>query len=133
MAAQSSPADIDKAINNLRLSMEEKIRGAVSLLGNKIVMSTPVLTGQARGNWILTYNGLSKNKTGVLDKSGEQSLNRLAVELEKFNMDSHKSIWLTNTLPYIIMLEYGWSNTKAPNGMVRKSLLEIKGITGGRI
>lgn len=131
--AGTSPADIDRIMDRITLNFIGKIRAAMSGLCSKIVMSTPVKTGQARGNWILTYNTMSKAKTGVLDKSGEATLAKLAEELEKFDPMRHKRIWFSNTLPYIVMLEFGWSSTQAPAGMVRKSVLEIQSLTRGQL
>jgi hypothetical protein len=72
-------------------------------------MTTPVKTGKARGNWVMKMDGVyEKVQTGVLDKSGDHSLDRIAQALEAFEAGKTKNIWLTNTLPYIVMLEYGW-------------------------
>ncbi len=119
--------DISRFISNTRLKMDDVIRGAMYGLAGNVVKTTPVKTGRARGNWIMTMDqGPVKKQTGILDPTGEHALDRIAEALEKFQAGKTKTIWLTNCLPYIIMLEYGWS-PQSPAGIVRLSLLLFKG------
>lgn len=120
--------DISRFVSRTRLTLTDVVRGAMYGLCGNIIKTTPVDTGRARGNWIMTMDGLSRARTGVLDKTGEKSLDRIALALEDFEAGKTKSIWFTNTLPYIVMLEYGWS-PQSPAGMVRLNLLTFKGTT----
>ena len=120
--------DVSRFVNNTRLKMNDVVRGAMYDLASNVIRRTPVKTGRARGNWIMTMDhGPSTAQTGVLDKSGEHSLDRIALALEQFDAKRTRSIWLTNCLPYIIMLEYGWS-PQSPAGIVRTSLLLFRGV-----
>ncbi len=120
--------DISRFVNRTRMTMNEVVRGAMYGLAARVVMTTPVKTGKARGNWVMKMDGVyEKVQTGVLDKSGDHSLDRIAQALEAFEAGKTKNIWLTNTLPYIVMLEYGWSK-QAPAGIVRMALLTFNGV-----
>jgi len=125
--AGSFTLDISRFVNKARLRMDDVVRGAMYGLSGNVIKTTPVDTGKARGNWVISMDGYTKVQTEVLDKSGERSLDRIARQLEGFQAGKTKSIWLTNSLPYIVMLEYGWSK-QAPAGMVRLSLLTFNGV-----
>lgn len=118
--------DISRFVANANLKVKDAITGVAYGIAEGVIKRTPVDTGRARGNWIVTMDSMSREQTGVLDKSGERSLNRVARGLDAFELGKTRSIFLTNTLPYIVMLEYGWS-PKSPAGMVRLSLLLFKG------
>ena len=118
--------DISRFVANTNLKVKDAITGVAYGLAGNVIRRTPVDTGRARGNWIVTMDALSREKTGVLDKSGEHALDRVARGLEGFVPGKTNHIFLTNTLPYIVMLEYGWS-PQSPAGMVRLSLLTFRG------
>ena len=71
---------------------------------SRVVMRTPVDTGAARQNWLVTLNGettecdLSKRKGGRVVSAG-------AKIIESAKGDD--KIYIQNNLPYIRMLEYG--------------------------
>ena len=129
MAGGKFSMDVSRFISKTKLKAEDVVRGKLYGIAGNVVKNTPVKTGKARGNWIMTMDqGPVKKQTAVLDKSGEQSLDRIAAALEKFQIGKTKTIWLTNCLPYIIMLEYGWSK-QSPAGIVRLALLNAKNVT----
>lgn len=103
------------------------IRKSTLELFTDVVMDTPVDTGRARGNWQVSFGSPA---SGVLDERGDkESDNKTSsptarVVTDALNSDRTTSvIFLTNNLPYIKKLEYGWSK-KAARGMVRKNLLK---------
>ena len=127
MAKGSFALDVTKFIKHSKIRAEDVVRGIAFGLAGNIVPNTPVDTGRARGNWICTTDKLVKKPTDTLDKIGEPTLNRIAVELEDYEVEKTRNIYLSNTLPYIVMLEYGWSQ-QSPAGMVRLALLNFKGV-----
>ena len=103
------------------------IRKSTLELFTDVVMDTPVATGRARGNWQVSFGAPA---SGVLDERGDKendnktSSPTAGVVTDALNSDRTTSvIFLTNNLPYIKKLEYGWSK-KAARGMVRKNLLK---------
>lgn len=125
--AGSFTADVARFVNRANLKMDQVVSGVVFSVGSRMIDATPVLTGRARGNWLVSLDGMRKDKTGAFDKSGALSKNRLAVSLEAFSCKKTKAIWFTNTLEYILPLEYGHS-AKSPEGMVRVTLSNFRGI-----
>ena len=118
--------DISRFVDKTHLTMNDVVRGVMYSICEKAIMTTPVKTGRARRNWVMQMDGaLEKRQTGALDPTGERSLDRIAFALESFEAGKTKVIWFTNTLPYIVMLEYGWSR-QAPAGIVRMALLTFK-------
>lgn len=111
----------------------------------RIILKTPVDTGRARANWGVKVGKPDiSTQSSAEDKTGSSALQGAATEVEAWS--GAGSIFMTNNLPYIGVLEYGGypnptkTGTKvsggfslqAPNGMVRvtkEEMLEwIKGV-----
>lgn len=100
----------------------ERITRAIKLeLFSGVILDTPVDTGRARGNW-QTSTGYPKTST-VERQGANASLNEIRNNLG--GLDS--ATYLTNNLPYIERLEFGYSQ-QAPSGMVRKNMARINQI-----
>lgn len=100
-------------------------------LDRAIVLSTPVDTGRARGNWFPSLGSPSNAvDPNAQDKSGGAAIARAVgtVSGAKYGM----VIWFTNNLPYILPLENGWSR-QAPQGMVDINLNAVAAQYGGSI
>ena len=101
----------------------ERIFQKVALdLFRGVVMSTPVDTGRARGNWQVTLGAPASGEVNVTGSAlgvGAASVAHGAETVKRAKGDV--SIFLTNNLPYIRALEYGHSK-QAPNGMVRQNV-----------
>ena len=127
MAKGRFALDVTKFIEASKIKAEDVVRGIAYGLAGNIVLNTPVDTGRARGNWICTTDKLVKQRTGIFDKVGDKTLDRIALQLEDYTVEETKNIYLSNTLPYIIMLEYGWSQ-QSPAGMMRLALINFNGV-----
>lgn len=106
-------ADLEKAAEVL--GVESVREAAVTLaltLDKKIVEKTPVDTGRARANWFVAEGAPRLTTTESTAPSSRPALTGRSV------------IFITNSLPYIVPLEYGHSG-QAPNGMVRISIAEV--------
>lgn len=95
----------------------------------RIILRTPVDTGRARANWGVTV-GAANTVFAIEaeDKSGSATLTQAANGVQQWVCEG--SIFITNNLPYIGVLEYGRDDGKpgssqAPNGMVRLTLEEM--------
>jgi len=107
------------------------IRAAIIQTWGKIIISTPVDEGRARGNWFID--------TQVTDKTGRKSKMKAGSYVAKNTPVKilGTKLFMFNNLPYIQKLEfggYGNENTEktnsagfsklAPKGMVRINLLK---------
>lgn len=113
--------DVSKWVQKAKISPTLVIQKVLMDLGTEIILKTPVDTGRARNSWMF---GLGSINTSVAsedntDKAGATALSALKTALSSFSAESHPVVFFTNSLPYILRLEYGWSQRQAPNGMVR--------------
>ena len=81
-----------------------------------IVLKTPVDTGRARANWMI-----SEGSPQVATVLGTQA----PATPSPMDFKGGSRIFITNSLPYIVPLEYGHSK-QAPAGMVRVTLAEVQ-------
>lgn len=98
------------------------VRKIVLDLYVRIVMRTPVLTGRARGNWLVAIGTMPTETVEALRKSANRS-NAMQV-LAGYDGLSEMSIFIVNNLDYIEALEGGHSD-QAPDGMVRITIDEF--------
>ena len=93
-------------------------------LSNSIIMDTAVLSGAARGNWQPDINSIQNDVLEIEDKSGNATVAKVASKTNNLRLGQYFT--LTNNLPYILRLEYGWSRTKSPNGMVGINIMRFQ-------
>lgn len=106
----SFKSQLDKAYQVKVLgSLEKSMRAAAFAVDRELVNTTPVDTGRAKNNWLLSLN---LPDTRLL-KSSEINLGASALEAFTFRDD----ILITNNLPYIRRLNDG-SSVQAPAGFV---------------
>ncbi len=111
------------AIDNFAEIPEKVIRGGTLNLFNNIVIGTPVDTGRARGNW---FTSISSPSNAVRSATNEQaSISDANITVSTWDVSD--SIHITNNLPYIMRLEYGYSK-QAPSGWVRKSVARFQDV-----
>lgn len=102
-----------------RLSMDTIVRKVVLDVGTSLIDKSPVDTGRFRGNWFLGINAVNETTT----EETESSQSRINVGVEALKAGG--VVYITNSLPYAIPLEYGHSD-QAPNGMVRLTVVEYQ-------
>lgn len=115
----------DKTMHQIIKTVAAQVFLAVS---QTILESTPVLTGQARRNWIPSVDEPAAGSIlgpGDADETHQPLLGIEEVRLKQvvkqyLNGDSD-FLYLTNNLPYIWFLDQGTSK-KAPEGMVLPSI-----------
>lgn len=117
--------------------------GAAAVCADRLVMNTPVDTGQARGNWNVTLGGKksksAKRNSGAipvagggvfLDPDGHVTLEAINMVLK--NVKTGDYITIYNDVPYINMLENGHSQ-QSPAGMTTGALATVRGMTGSQL
>lgn len=99
-------------------------------LDSRIVFSTPVDLGRARGNWFPSINLPSNNVSlNTFDKNGGATVAKIAGTVSGAKLGD--TLWLSNNLDYIGKLENG-SSTQAPQGMVAVNVAAVSSFYAGR-
>ena len=91
---------------------------AFELQGMMIDMS-PVDTGRFRSNWAVGLGAINTSTDAAPDKTGDSAKGRAQAALQGWKPG--QTIYLSNSLPYALRLERGWSQ-QAPYGMVRLTM-----------
>lgn len=108
------------------------MRRAAVAADTALILTTPVDTGRARGNWNVAVGHID---SGVRlldfpDPSAAQSEAQAAIAPWRLG---DGAIFIANSLPYIMPLENG-SSAQAPNGMVQHAMLAARQqVNSGRL
>lgn len=120
----SFSSDIKKWSRKTQKKQALVFRGTSLSLFTKIARRTPVLSGRAIGNWQVELNAPANQ---ILARTGlASSLSEAVSDISKAAIGD--TIFITNHLPYILLLEDGDHSAKAPNGMVAITVAEYKAI-----
>jgi hypothetical protein len=113
-------SDWKKIESKIDRTLNQGIRATLLEVSVAIIKDTPADLGTARGNW---QASIGRGATGVVSvdsvRSGEAKA--IAEVNQTVSVAVGDLYYLTNNLPYIERLEYGWSK-QAPGGMVRKNM-----------
>ena len=119
--AGSFSADLSRFVQHCNGNIDKAHRMAIVLVAQGVVMSTPVDSGRARGNWQFG-KVLPQGVLPTLDTSGAAAIARIAGQT--VGVKAGGEVWVVNNLPYAGKLEYGYSQ-QAPSGMVRVTLANL--------
>lgn len=108
--------DVSKFVEKAKKNPEKVMRQVSIKLFSAIIKATPVDTGRARNNWFASGSTPSQETTTYGALQGTATIQRATTVINTAS-DWHE-FTLTNNLPYIQRLEYGWSK-QAPQGFVR--------------
>ena len=86
--------------------------------------------GRLRGNWNVGVNQVVMAVRPV-DKLGGETIQR-GQRVLAVRQDNDADIYITNSLPYAIPVEYGWS-TQSPTGMVRVTVTEFQTLVNNAV
>ena len=88
------------------------------------VKKTPVDTGQLANNWFASINSPMFMGKRLPDQSAGDSLDGIDTVIKAYKKsDWGQSLWLTNSLDYANDIETGNKSGKAPQGMMRLSMM----------
>lgn len=131
--ADNDLGSFERRIRNVAVKVEagveRTIRKCALAIDQAIVMATPVDTGRARANWIVSISSPTgrinpASPEGEAGSSGaanaQAALNQAAEAIGKYKL-SDGSIFIQNNLPYIKRLNEGWS-AQAPEGLVERGV-----------
>lgn len=94
------------------------------MLFTGILYGTPVEFGRARGGWRTSKESPVMGGETRLDPNGTA----VSREIQEICMSAKFKdiLFFVNTVDYIEMLEYGWSQKQAPEGMVRINIARVR-------
>lgn len=117
---------IDNAKREIRVATEEAMRKIALRVMQTLVLATPVDTGRARSNWIVSLGSPARATKEPMDKSGAAAISENATEIAT-HKDPSVAIYISNNLPYIGRLNEGWSK-QAPAGYVEQALQAARSV-----
>lgn len=130
-------ADLARFATVARDNIDQVVQQAVVLAAQNVIMRSPVgnpdlwkhprkgyVGGRFRGNWMLGIGAINTETTENVDPAGSNTMGKFAQGMA--NQRAGHEYYITNSLPYAIPLEYGWSS-QAPGGMVRLAMAELPG------
>lgn len=107
-------ADLERAAQVLGVESAREAAVSVALeLHSNVTGRTPRKTGRASANWFLAEGAPRLDTTTATTPEPPPALKGESI------------IYLTNSLPYIVPLEYGHSQ-QAPHGMLRIAIAEVQ-------
>lgn len=80
--------------------------------------------GRLRANWNVALGTVDTTTTVAVDPSGDMTIARGAQIIAQ--ADGTKDVFITNSLPYALPVEYGHSKEQTPEGMVRVTVAEFQ-------
>lgn len=89
----------------------------------KVIVATPVDTGQARGNWRVNVGSVDTSTTETTDRSGQGTISKGIATIQAGG-GLGKIVFLSNSLQYISRLNDGWS-MQAPRNFVQLSFQSV--------
>jgi len=120
----SFAADIEQFADDTMDRVERIRRIFIGKLCIAIIDRTPVLSGHLKGNWQASIGAPEYDEVPRNSKEGGFVKQQVQDILAKLKGD--ETFYFSNNAPYVLVIEYeGHSSEKAPDGMVRVSLLEV--------
>lgn len=108
--------------SGLGREVERVVSGAALTIDQVAVLTTPVDTGRARGNWILTINSPATNADQENDKPGYATISKAEAAVRSYKIGD--IIYIANNVEYIVPLNEGHSPQRRPPGMVELAMAE---------
>ena len=117
----SNLAKLARDLHILASELPEKANEVVRVFAiealNNLILATPVDTGRARSNWFVNANNPDSSVSQNTDFNSNMSTQ--VGKLSK--LQGFESVWISNNLPYIGVLNDGHSQ-QAPVGFVEKAV-----------
>jgi hypothetical protein len=115
-ALRADPANLTKAG---RLKPGKKLHD-----GMDIVKPDGYVGGRLRANWTVSLGTPTYVSVVDRDQGGQATIANGSQVIA--SADGVEDIWIMNSLPYAIPVEYGHSGVQAPQGMVRVSVADFQ-------
>lgn len=128
-------ADLDQFSRNIKIlgvrvteNVDKAMRTIALAIDQAVVTATPVDTGRARSNWLVSLEEPSENEIepyveGEKGSTGNENISAALAQgrdvVDKYGPGD--TIFITNNLPYIQQLNAG-SSSQAPAGFVEQAV-----------
>lgn len=109
---------------------QDRVRRAAIAADAAAVITTPVDTGRAKGNWNVSIGSIDETTTDNTDRGGSEAIARGKSTIEEWKV-GRGEIFISNSLPYILALENG-SSAQRPEGMTQHALDAARRALNGR-
>jgi Bacteriophage HK97-gp10, putative tail-component len=110
-----------------QVKTEKQIKASIQKIAmevfKRVIEKSPVDTGRFRANWGCSIGSPYVGTYDITDKDGNATKVKIMQIIAKW--DGTDSIYLCNSLPYSLKLEFG-SSKQAPGGMVRLTIAEMQ-------
>lgn len=114
-------ADLERAGQVLGIESAREVAVTLGLqLVSKVSVGTPVDRGRARAGWNIAEGKIDTSVPPPVEEGQAIPAKTYSAE----GLTGKSVIYITNSLPYIVPLEYGHSQ-QAPHGMLRIAIAEI--------
>lgn len=142
----AEPSEFERRIINIGVRVAEGgdrlVRKAFLSIDQAVVLATPVDKGTARSNWLPGYDApvsgqreaFAPGEAGsTAAANSEAAMDAAKKVADAYDGEEHRSLHLTNNLPYIKRLNEG-SSTQAPELFVETAVAAGAGaIRGARV
>jgi hypothetical protein len=108
-------------------------KGSVAALRilSTVIPATPVDTGRARANWQTSIGAPIRDATTQVDQSGTSTITKGRSVVE--SRPAGSTIYITNNVPYIELLNQGYSRQAPANFVLIAIRAAIAGMQGVRL
>lgn len=125
-------ADLEAFADKIDVRLDQVIAKIAFDLFSGFSLRTPVDTGYARANWLISFGNIDQKtlKPGSIT-SEAAAVSRNNRQLAKLGKGGNKrfsdSVFITNSVPYIIYLEQGRTNqiNREKGFMVQRTIAEV--------
>ena len=121
-------ADLDAFSKQLGVGLDTTVRKVAIDIHDGVILKTPRDTGRAAVSWNIqagtpdnSVEPPRSDNSGAANATGEAQAKQSRI----VPGDGMGAIYITNSLPYIERLEFGYSK-QSPQGMVRVTLSEVE-------
>jgi len=119
---------LDLIARSVGSALDRAVRKAALAADQTAVLATPVDTGRARANWIVTVGDPAGEADRPNDKSGQSAIAQGQGQIAARRPG--ETIYITNNVEYIGFLEEG-SSAQAPNGMLQAARQVAEAVARG--
>lgn len=125
--AKQAPEQIRVAVRKVSIDLLTNTVYRTPVGNPKLWKSKPpkgYVGGRLRANWTVALTAPNITTTDAIDKDGGATITTGVAVIA--TADGTQDIFITNSLPYAIPIEYGHSGVQAPAGMVRVTVTELQ-------
>jgi hypothetical protein len=98
----------------------ELLKKAAKVINQTVILATPVDTGRARSNWLVSIDQPRKETIETLGKDPSAAISEGNQVINGYKKEN-KAIYISNNLPYIGRLNEGYS-AQAPAAFVEQAV-----------